>query len=114
MSPVTFKNLITPSFLSPSIQDVIFFPQMRPEVSLQSAVCSQQEYTELGIPEEWVPVLQELGYTTIEKLKEIEKPGKLANDLNGFNKKNKLGLKGLSPEDVDGWLENAKRKNPEC
>ena len=89
---------------SPSIQDVIFFPQMRPEVSRQSAVSSQQEYTELGIPQEWVPVLQELGYTTIEKLKEVEKPGKLANDLNGYNKKNKLGLKGLSPQVVEVWL----------
>jgi len=48
--------------------------------------------------------LQELGYTTIEKLKEVEKPGKLANDLNGYNKKNKLGLKGLSPEEVASWF----------
>jgi len=77
---------------------------MRPEVSPQSAVSSPQEYVELGIPEEWVPVLQELGYTTIEKLKEVEKAGKLANDLNGFNKKNKLGLKGLSPQVVEVWL----------
>jgi len=49
-------------------------------------------------------VLQELGYTTVDKLKEVEKPGKLANDLNGYNKKNKLGLKGLSPEEVEGWF----------
>jgi len=89
----------------PSIQDVIFFPQMRPLASQQSTVGSPQSCVELGIPEEWVPVLQELGYTTIEKLKEVEKPGKLANDLNGYNKKNKLGLKGLSPEDVGGWIE---------
>jgi len=89
---------------SNSIQDVIFFPQMRPEASQQSAVGSRQSYTELGIPEEWVPVLQELGYTTVDKLKEVEKPGKLANDLNGYNKKNKLGLKGLSPEEVADWL----------
>ena len=47
-----------------------------------------------------MPVLQKLGYTTVDKLKEVEKPGKLANDLNGYNKKNKLGLKGLSPEVV--------------
>ena len=88
----------------------------------QSAVSSRQEYTELGVPGEWVAVLQELGYTTIEKLKEVEKPGKLslwnpagteyswyyftglANDLNGYNKKNKLGLKGLGPEMVSEWL----------
>ncbi len=89
---------------SHSIQDVLFFPQMRPLANTQEAVSSTQEYVELGIPEEWVPVLQELGYTTIEKLKEVEKSGKLANDLNGYNKKNKLGLKGLSPETVAGWL----------
>jgi len=77
---------------------------MRPEASRQSAVDSPQFYTELGIPEGWITVLQELGYTTIEKLKEVEKAGKLANDLNGYNKKNKLGLKGLSPEEVAGWM----------
>jgi hypothetical protein len=35
---------------------------------------------------------------------EVEKPGRLANDLNGFNKKNKLGLAGLSPETVGTWI----------
>ena len=78
---------------------------MRPLESQKSKVESQKkEYTELGVPGEWVEVLQKLGYTTIEKLKEVEKAGKLANDLNGHNKKNKLGLKGLSPEDVEGWF----------
>jgi len=90
---------------SHSIQDVLFFPQMRPEESKKEKVESKkEEYTELGIPEEWVDVLKELGYTTVEKLKEVEKPGKLANDLNGYKKKNKLHLPGLSPETVAGWL----------
>lgn len=80
---------------------------MRPLESQQSAVGSPQSYIELGIPEEWIPVLQELGYTTVEKLKEVEKPGKLANDLNGYNKKKKLGLKGLSPEEVGEWFKNS-------
>ncbi len=48
---------------SPSIQDVIFFPQMRPLQSEQSTVSSEQEYINLGIPKEWVPVLQGLGYS---------------------------------------------------
>ncbi|MBE9512361.1 MAG: lysine--tRNA ligase, partial [Bacteroidetes bacterium] len=90
---------------SNSIQDVIFFPQMRPLESQKSKVESQkEEYTELGVPGEWIEGLKQLGYTTIEKLKEVEKPGKLANDLNGYNKKNKLGLKGLSPEEVGEWI----------
>jgi len=88
----------------PSIQDVLFFPQMRPEASRQSTVDSPQKYTDIGIPEEWIEPLQKLGYTTIEKLKGVDKPGKLANDLNGYNKKNKLGLPGLSPETVSAWL----------
>ena len=77
---------------------------MRPEANVQEAMSSEEEYTELGIPVEWVQALQKLGYTNITKLKEVEKPGKLANDLNGYNKKNKLGLKDLSPEVVTGWI----------
>jgi len=88
----------------PSIQDVLFFPQMKPEVRQQAEGSKQQEYLDLGVPEEWIEPLKKLGYITIEKLKEVQKAGKLANDLNGYNKKNKLGLAGLSPEAVEKWL----------
>ena len=67
---------------------------------------SQEEYLAIGVPVEWVEPLQKLGYTTIDKLKEVEKPGKLANDLNGYKKKNKLDLPGLSPDLVGEWLGN--------
>jgi lysyl-tRNA synthetase class 2 len=88
----------------PSIQDVLLFPQMKP-VSQKSKVESpKEEYIEIGVPEEWIEPLKKLGYTTVAKLKEVEKAGRLANDLNGFNKKNKLGLAGLSPQAVDEWL----------
>ncbi len=63
-----------------------------------------EAFLEMGIPEEWIGPLFDLGYDTIEKLKEVEKPGKLANDLNGYKKKNKLDLPGLSPEQVAEWL----------
>ncbi|NOY38545.1 MAG: lysine--tRNA ligase [Chlorobi bacterium] len=85
-----------------SIQDVIFFPQMRP--GKKETVDPDEKFKKIGIPEEWITPLKVLGYTTVEKLKEVEKPAKLANDLNGYNKKNKLGLKGLSPETVTGWF----------
>jgi lysyl-tRNA synthetase class 2 len=89
-----------------SIQDVLYFPQMKPETKTKApAISSDAEYTVLGIPEEWIKPLQALGYTTIEKLKAVEKPGKLANELNGYKKKNKLELQGLSPEIVAGWIE---------
>jgi lysyl-tRNA synthetase class 2 len=77
---------------------------MKP-VSHKTKVESQkEEYIAIGIPGEWVEPLKKLGFTTLAKLKEVEKAGKLANELNGYNKKNKLGLSGLSPEAVEKWL----------
>jgi len=87
-----------------SIQDVLFFPQMKPLSPKLKVESQKEEYIELGIPEEWIEPLKNLGFTTLSKLKEVEKAGKLANDLNGYNKKNKLGLNGLSPEAVEKWL----------
>lgn len=58
-----------------SIQDVLFFPQMRPE---KKAVSDPVEkYTEIGVPEEWVPVIQKMGYITVEALKKLA-PGKFS------------------------------------
>lgn len=88
-----------------SIQDVLFFPQMRPE---KKAVRDEPEaYTALGVPEEWVPALQKMGYVTAASLSGLA-PGKFFNDLCGFNKKNKLGLKNPSADEVKGWIEAAK------
>ena len=88
----------------PSIQDVLLFPQMKP-VSQKSKVESQkEEYIGLGIPEVWVEPLKKLGYTTVAKLKEVEKHTKLHQDLCGFNKKNKLGLQNPTQDDVKAWL----------
>jgi lysyl-tRNA synthetase class 2 len=87
-----------------SIQDVLFFPQMKPVSQKLKVESQKEEYLELGIPEEWIEPLKKLGFTIVARLKEVEKAGKLTNDLNGFNKKNKLGLQGLSPEVVEKWL----------
>jgi lysyl-tRNA synthetase, class II len=88
----------------PSIQDVLFFPQMKPLVSKPKTESQDEDFLALGIPQEWIEPLKNMGFATVEKLKEIEKPGKLANELNGYNKKNKLGLQGLSPEAVAAWI----------
>jgi lysyl-tRNA synthetase class 2 len=89
---------------SPSIQDVLLFPQMRTAEAQPSGEGDKQSFIDIGVPEEWVDVIVQLGYTSVEKLREVEKPGKLANDLNGFKKKNKLDLPGLSPEAVAEWI----------
>ena len=77
---------------------------MRQVASTQPAVSNEEEYTALRIPVEWVEVLQKLGYTTIEKLKEVEKPGKLHQEMMGFRKKNKLEIGTVSVDDVMAWL----------
>lgn len=86
----------------PGIQDVLFFPQMRPEK--KDKVDPKEKYMEKGIPEVWVPVLQKLGYNTVEKLGKVEKAGKLHQELCGFNKKNRLELKNPTPEEVKAWI----------
>jgi len=86
----------------PSIQDVLLFPQMKPEKGVVRD--NPEKYAEKGIPEEWVPVLHKMGFLTVDSLKKLS-AGKLFNDLCGFNKKNKLGLKTPTAEEVKGWVE---------
>ncbi len=86
---------------SHSIQDVIFFPQMKPEPKAQTD--SPEKYQQKGIPEEWIPVLKNMGFETIASLTQA-KAGKLHNDLCGFNKKKKLGLSNPSLDDVKKWI----------
>lgn len=85
-----------------SIQDVLFFPQMRPEK--RENIDSVEKFEEIGVPVEWVTVLHALGYKTIESVKAFEKPGKLHQEICGYNKKNALGLQNPSQEDVARWI----------
>lgn len=86
---------------NPSIQEVLFFPQMRPEKV--SKVSTEEEFAALGIPTGWVPVLQKMGFETIESLKEAN-PNKVFNDLGGMRKKLKLDLSMPSKEEVTAWF----------
>lgn len=87
---------------SPSIQDVIFFPQMRPEKKVQKD--DDNKFAELGIPAEWIPVIQKAGYITIESIKKTN-PNKLHQELCGLNKKHKLEFKNPTQDDVKKWVE---------
>ncbi len=86
----------------PSIQDVLLFPQMKPEKKTLAAD-PDEKYIEKGIPPEWIDALKKMGFTTVEKLMEVEKHTKLHQDLCGYNKKNKLGLQNPSQDDVKRW-----------
>ena len=83
-----------------AIQDVLFFPTMRPEK--KPTIDEPEKYIAIGVPEEWVEVIQKMGYVTVDSLKKLA-PGKFFNDLCGFNKKNKLGLKAPSIDEVKAW-----------
>jgi lysyl-tRNA synthetase class 2 len=84
-----------------SIQEVLFFPQMKPEKKAEND--GEEKYMELGIPKEWIEIIQKLGYKKVDQLKEV-KHTKLHQEMCGYNKKNKLGFKNPSQEEVKAWL----------
>ncbi|PWE01132.1 lysine--tRNA ligase [Marinilabilia rubra] len=86
-----------------TIQEVLFFPQMRPEKKKERD--SEEKFTETGVPAEWVQVIYKAGYLKVDELKESN-PNKLHQELCGLNKKHKLGLKNPKPEEVKSWVEN--------
>ena len=87
-----------------AIQEVLFFPQMKPEKVLKKD--GPDKFMELGIPQEWVEVIQKVGIVMVADLKGLN-PNKFHQDICGINKKNKLELVNPSKEDVAKWIEGA-------
>jgi len=84
-----------------TIQEVLFFPQMRPEKVLKAD--GLEEFGAVGVPAEWVEHLHKMNVLTVDALKKLA-PGKLFNDMCGYNKKNKLGLTNPTADQVRGWI----------
>jgi lysyl-tRNA synthetase, class II len=84
-----------------SIQEVLFFPQMRPEKKVEMA--TEADYEAQGVPAVWVPALQKMGFLTIEALKAAN-PNKVFNDLGGMRKKLKIEASMPKKEDVESWV----------
>jgi lysyl-tRNA synthetase class 2 len=84
-----------------TIQEVLFFPQMRPEK--KAKVTSDEDFVNAGIPAEWVQVIRKMGFNTIEDLSGAN-ANKVFNDLGGMRKKLKLDLTMPSKEDVTAWF----------
>ena len=84
-----------------AIQEVLFFPQMKPEKVQKKD--DTNKFIALGVAPEWVEPLQKLGFDMVDNLKG-ENPNKLHQDLCGYNKKNKLGLVNPTKEDVENWV----------
>ena len=86
-----------------SIQEVLLFPQMRPEKVLPRD--KKEVFASAGIPEEWVPVLHKAGYLTLSAVKAEEKPGRLHQQLMDIKKKYKLELPAITLDEVTAWTE---------
>lgn len=84
-----------------SIQEVLLFPQMRPEKVVKKDPVSK--YDVLGIDSDLVAVIQKAGYPTLEDLKNA-KAQKIRQDLGDVNKKYKLELSLPSVEQIEQWL----------
>lgn len=85
-----------------TIQEVLFFPQMRPEKKAKAATAD--DFINIGVPAEWVPVLNKMGFNTVDELKAAN-PNKVFNDLGGMRKKLKLDIVMPVKETVMAWFE---------
>lgn len=89
-----------------AIQEVLLFPMMRPEKTVKKDPVAK--FAEIGIPEEWVPLIQKAGYLCVDDLKTLN-PNKLHQEICGLNKKFKMELNNPTPEAVKEWVANASR-----
>lgn len=87
-----------------SIQEVLFFPQMKPEAVVKRD--KPAAYLALGVNEDFVPLLQKAGYLTVEALHAEEKPGRIVQAMMDINKKYKLGMTMPSLEEVTAWTQS--------
>ncbi|TDE13772.1 lysine--tRNA ligase [Dyadobacter psychrotolerans] len=85
-----------------SIQEVIFFPQMRPEKKQE--IAKEADYVAAGVPLVWIPALQKMNIMTIDQLKAAS-PNKIFNDLGGMRKKLKIDEKLPALDDIKSWVE---------
>lgn len=85
-----------------TIQEVLFFPQMRPEKVQKRD--SAEVFAAVGVPQEWVAPLYKLGVLTLHQLAAVASAGKLQQDLCGLNKKFKLELTNPAIDDVKAWI----------
>src|SRR5574344_1376 len=88
-----------------TIQEVLFFPQMRPEKKIPKS--SIAEFAEIGVSEDWVPVMYKAGYNLVSDLKGVN-PQKIQMDVCGINKKYNLGLTNPKVEEIAAWVEKIK------
>ena len=86
------------------IQEVLFFPQMKPEKKMPQSTI--KEWAEIGVPEEWAYVLRKAGFNLISDIRD-EKPQGLQQKIGEINKKYKLGFEKPSVDEIQQWIEKS-------
>ncbi len=86
------------------IQEVLFFPQMKPEKKIPQSTI--KEWEAIGVPENWVYVLRKAGFNLISDIKD-EKAQGLQQKVGEINKKYKLGYDKPSVDDIQAWINKA-------
>lgn len=88
------------------IQEVLFFPQMKPEKKIPQSTVA--EWEEIGVSEDWVPVLRKAGFNLVSNIKE-EKAQGLQQKVGDIVKKYKLEMQKPSVDEVQGWIDKANK-----
>ena len=88
------------------IQEVLFFPQMKPEKKIPQS--TPAEWAEIGVPEEWVPVLRKAGFNLVQNIAS-EKAQGLQQKIGDIVKKYKLDLQKPSVDDIAAWIEKSNK-----
>ena len=86
------------------IQEVLFFPQMKPEKKIPQS--TPAEWAEIGVAEDWVPVLRKAGFNLVSNIKD-EKAQGLQQKIGDIVKKYKLDMQKPSVAEVEQWIEKA-------
>ena len=84
------------------IQEVLFFPQMKPEKKIPQS--SAAEWAAIGVTEEWVPVLRKAGFNMVQNIA-TEKAQGLQQKLGDIVKKYKLDMQKPSVDEIAKWIE---------
>ena len=84
-----------------TIQEVLFFPQMRPEKRESGPDIKSFEIA--GIPADWIPHVIKAGFDSMVKMAET-KPTAVHQALNGYRKKNKLDIPAIQLADIESWI----------
>ena len=87
-----------------AIGEVMLFPQMKPEAKTPQS--SKAEWAEIGVSEEWVPVLRKAGFNLVQNIKD-EKAQGLQQKIGDIVKKYKLDMQKPSVDDIQGWIDRS-------